>query len=141
MDKSKISLITTFAVGACLVIVPALPAAASSWPCDAVGATVSANLGRLVGTGTWSCGMTQSSSTYGAEVDLYHNYDLLPDAFVFYGYWYIPFIYGTQSRSTQRCDQGTVAQYYAVASIPPWSGSGVATSGIRKIATCMGTGS
>ena len=141
MDKSKISLLITLAIGACLVAVPALPASASSWPCDAVAASVSANLGRVVGTGTWTCGITQSAATYGGEVDVYHNYDLLPDAFVFYGYWYIPFIYGTQSRNTQRCDQGTVAQYYATASIPPWSTSNVITSSMRKIATCLGTGS
>ncbi|MFM5968932.1 MAG: hypothetical protein ACKOQ8_07855 [Micrococcales bacterium] len=130
-------LAATITAGAILV---SAPAQASAWPCDNTGAGISSASGRVKGTGYWACNGIGLSGTFGAEVHIFHNYDWLPDPEIAYGQWILTKSTGTQSRSVQRCDQSTTADYYSQAQIPAY-GSPWATSGLLNITTCAGTGS
>lgn len=135
------AVVITLMLGVGLAAGPAIAAqAAGAWPCNNVGASVSAVSGRVRGTGTWNCGVGYGSATYGTEVHVFHNYDFLPDADVFYGAWILTGSTSNTSRSVQRCDQSTTADYYSQARIPAFNSPWV-TSGLMKITTCAGTGS
>jgi hypothetical protein len=131
--------VCTLAAGAVFAGAPAF--AASGWPCNNTGAGIAAASGRVKGTGTWTCSGVGLPATFGAEVHLFHDYAFLPDPEIAYGQWILPGIVGSQSKSVQRCDQGTTADYYAQAQIPAYQSSPWATSGLLKITTCLGTGS
>ncbi len=137
---AAIGVVAVFGTSVVLVALPVLPAAADSWPCHNVSAGISSSSSRAVGTGTWNCDAGYGSLPFTTEVHVYHNYDWLPDADVFYGQWTLTGSTSNQSRSVQRCDQGTTADYYSTAMVPAFS-TAWASSGLLNITTCLGTGS
>ncbi|TXK19796.1 hypothetical protein [Homoserinibacter sp. GY 40078] len=138
--RNIISGVALSAVALGLVLTPAVSASAAPIDCKVTKAVISKVDGRARATGYGDCRPNYDGSWFTAtlKTEVFHNYDFVPDAGVTTG-WTNKKI-TTKSYTwighTQRCDNATVADYFAKATV----GISTKTSDTKRIATCKGTG-